>query len=541
MAKINQNYLSSSSITPTSKASGTAIRAPRVSTGPLIGNTLSGTRIAAPQMRTTPRAIAQPVQGPLITAKDVTDFATVIQQKTLRIQDETNTMLAREKLLQAKEQIRELGYGEESGFFLTEGRASVLGRKAVERRSDEIINSTLDGLDPAVQEKLVAPLLAEREAFNNQVARYSISQKKVWEKQVMQANLVQFDRQLSAQVGDKELSHKATLHKAFELFPDFQDGSPNVVNQSKRESFVENSAVRQMEMLKDTPGGVAAMSDRFEFYKERVSFPAQQKLLKVLETSIDDSNKNYKQLEKQYKTRAREAQDRVEDKLTAGLIDGSIKLSDGELAKGLREGKISGSFALKYKRESLSKTDNQAHKETVLAYEDLLLEYPDGVPGGTGSKIDVIELATKDESIPLHEVRRLRAMKKTLTDSNFKEAIKKGKEEIDIITAPSSWNKTWLSKMTESNRFLANRELQAGLNRGLEYDQIMAGIRERYTGTTLPKMMNNVVPTTVEQVQALANQIEQLQISGELDAEQSRLQFQILEKYYEKLSNGQSE
>ena len=534
MAKINDNYLSRASIVPTRE---TPIRPLQVSPIPQSGASLRGSRIATPRARNTIVARPQLSPAPLITPGDVTNIANVIQEKTLKMQEEENNLIARERVIQVKDQLRELGYGEQ-GYFHTQGKEAVVGREVVQVKANEIIQAAFEGLDPAVQEKLVAPLLAEKEAFVNQAARYSATQRRTWENDVQAANANQFDRELAILVSNEEEAHRAVLHKAHELFPDFSTGEVNPVNADRRLAFIEEASVKQIAMLLDTPGGVDAASERFEFLKERVGFETQQKMINVLESGIDRYNKRVLEEERRYTKAIDERKLRIQDSLSKEVFEGRPPISKARLVELVEAGDIGIKWAIKYEKTYIDNEKDDDNKELILEMEDLILENPNGNLEDGTSLINFIE---DHPDVSLVEARRLRKLQKDVLEKGFTEDFKRGKEQIKILTTPDAILKGFFKRDSEQQRFFANRELEEGLKAGKPLSEIMTTITDKYSSQGLPPAYGGLRPQDAVSLQAIADKILQDKESGTLTDSEAQVQFDILRVHMRQMrqvSNG---
>jgi hypothetical protein len=108
---------------------------------------------------------------------------------SLKIADKSNELLARQQLINVKDELRELGYNADSGYFLTRGQQTLDQRKEVQDRAEDIIRKGLMGVNANARQKLFPSLMAEREAFLNNMSQYASAQHKVWEEDVKKREL----------------------------------------------------------------------------------------------------------------------------------------------------------------------------------------------------------------------------------------------------------------------------------------------------------------------------------------------------------------
>jgi len=390
--------------------------------------------------------------GPTVDARKVADIGQVFMQQAIKTADLTNEMLAREKLISIKDELRNLGYDPKTGFFTKRGAEAIISRKEYTDRAERIVIDGFNSVAPGVRSKLMPPLMVEREQFLDNMSQYSVGQRKVWEDDLRESEIADFMRTMPEFVVDPTKSEISKQTFTQRMFPRPPKGIPD--SKSKERQDLYNNLTKEELQVVARGSGVFAAAERYFNLADKLTIDARNDIRDWLEAEVKSQNTavNQEAIRKEREDRLR--RDSNYRDLFAAVSEGK-RISQGALGEivGIDQLDVSQAQAITRYQEQIDegKTDISTYrdiKERLL--NSVEADYFDD-QGNVMSHIINGDISQTDQ-------KRLIDFAATLKKSNDRFLIKQSYEELDTHFTAPRWTKLITTRGAALRAFYAKEE-----------------------------------------------------------------------------------
>lgn len=454
MPQIDKKFLSQGRLNTGGRAPFASARQLRNTAGGAGGNLFGGINLRAPQFITAERQPRIDQVGPVVEADKIQDVASIMNEAALKKADHQASLEAREKLIQARNEMRDAMFGED-GYLTKTGAEAVKGRLAAQQKIERINQFYMEGAPAHVRAKMFPSLNAEREQYLNNIAQYANTQEKQWEQDIKASEINDFKIQMGEFGADFEQTDASIESFVHKLYPDFEDGTVNETNKLKRQNLREELLQTHVEQLIYSPPGVDAAVQRFGQIKGNLRADTQIMLKKDIMSAIRTYNAEQERQESKARRRRNDIQEQVYGSYIARAIDNdpNNNPTSQEIADDVSTGFLSPTAARVLHRQMQSDFAND------IGEYDRLTNLINAADLADVTEVQFIrEQIMTSEGLDFGNKEQLLNKLSSVTGGNRKDAMKSAMDIIEAATVTPGYA-DFLDPKAEQLKIQAEREL----------------------------------------------------------------------------------
>lgn len=536
MATLNKNFLSTGSINAVGSGVPRVNNPRAINSGAVqhVANQLRGMKVQPREIRFPQIEMTESINTG-IKADAVINFAQTWQQKSLERAEKKNTLDARNKLVEVRDKLRDLGYNQETGYFLTQGRETLDSRKVYQQRVESIIAESLAELNPDARLKAFSAIQAERNQTLDNMASYAAQQFRQYEADTDELELFDLQETIKHTLPHAELTDNTVRQELMKIFPNNPDGTPNVQNEVKRRKAYETIAQQVVESVSLSPAGVSGAIDRYTFYADKVGADTLFRMQKQLEIDIRAHNTEVDRAETKRLRDQKQKQIDVHSNMLARIMDPTLdNPTEKEISERLFVGDLLPSQANSL-RASLKATPGETD---WVIYGNYIqeLEAIGSNPGNEDKILTVRMRFLTDNSLADSERRTLMTMSKTLISSAHRTEYNAALDTIKGWLTPHTWNKTLHNAELAQQQNIAIEDFHGLLSNGKSINEALTNMKNRYDPILvgpkhLPALRNGFKPKSFEDVQRAKQDLANAYRAGNMTDEDLAFQTALIQSY----------